>query len=514
MSNILTVDDNLQNLLMLEALLKNYGHNVTFANNGKEALDIANKNPPDLIITDILMPIMDGFELCRRCKSNPILSCIPFIFYTATYTDPKDEQFALNLGADMFIIKPEKPEILVEAIHGILEKYKNKEFISSKESLKDETKILNQYNDVLFRKLEKKIIQLEEEINNRKRAEENILENERKFRAFFENSPIGKSITGIDGKMQVNNSFCKITGYSKEELQDKKWEDITHPDDIKLSKDFINSLIEGKLQQARFEKRYINKNGNIVWVDISTYLQRDNKGTPQFFITSVIDITKRKQDEEKIIKALAEKEILINELYHRTKNNMQVIISMLNLKASYSQNHDIKNILKDIESRIHSMALVQNKLFQSKNLYQINLKDYIIDLTNLLVNIYMISENKIKFNLSDMDDIFIMIDSAIPCGLIINELVINSIKYAFPDKYSGEIKISLKQIQDQIIKLTVSDNGVGVEEGFDFRENSKMGMKIIFDIAENQLNGKVIFKNENGLSCVITFKNKPNKISI
>lgn len=156
MSNILIVDDNNQNLLMLETLLKNYKHNVILANNGKEALDLANKNPPDLIIADILMPVMDGFELCRQCKSSSLLSYIPFIFYTATYTDPKDEQFALNLGAEMYIIKPEKPEVLAQVIHEVLEKYKNKDFSSSKESLKDENKILNQYNEVLFRKLEKK----------------------------------------------------------------------------------------------------------------------------------------------------------------------------------------------------------------------------------------------------------------------------------------------------------------------------------------------------------------------
>ena len=119
----------------------------------------------------------------------------------------------------------------------------------------------------------------------------NLSESEEKFRFIFENSPIGKSMTGIDGSLHVNQSFCKIVGYTEDELREKTWMDISHSDEIQQ---ITKSLLNGDISQAKFEKRYIHKNGTIVFTDVSTYLQRDNKGDPQFFITSVSDITERK----------------------------------------------------------------------------------------------------------------------------------------------------------------------------------------------------------------------------
>ena len=118
---VLIVDDNSANLYMLETLLKGYGMEVTSAENGKDALDKARLNPPDLIVSDILMPVMDGYALCRQWKSDDRLKHIPFVFYTATYTEPKDEDFALSLGADRFILKPQEPDILMNILKEVLE---------------------------------------------------------------------------------------------------------------------------------------------------------------------------------------------------------------------------------------------------------------------------------------------------------------------------------------------------------------------------------------------------------
>lgn len=171
MTSVLIVDDNPTNLYLLESILKGNGYSVSQAKNGAEALTSAQENPPDLIITDILMPVMDGFELCRRWKADEHLRKIPVIFYTATYIDPKDEKFALSLGAERFIVKPQKPDILLMMIQEVLDHAGTRKDPAVAILLDDEMEVLRQYNEVLFRKLEKKLAQLENEITVRKAAE-------------------------------------------------------------------------------------------------------------------------------------------------------------------------------------------------------------------------------------------------------------------------------------------------------------------------------------------------------
>ena len=172
MKRILIADDNPRNIYLLEAILKGSGYTVVPAQNGAEALDRARETPPDLIVTDILMPVMDGFELCRQWRADAALKTIPFIFYTATYTDAKDEKFALSLGADRFLTKPQKPDVLLREIKDALAGSGGKTSGASGPLEGDEREVLRQYNEVLFRKLEKKIRELEIEILERKNAEQ------------------------------------------------------------------------------------------------------------------------------------------------------------------------------------------------------------------------------------------------------------------------------------------------------------------------------------------------------
>jgi two-component sensor histidine kinase len=204
---------------------------------------------------------------------------------------------------------------------------------------------------------------------------------------------------------------------------------------------------------------------------------------------------------------LKEKEALIKELYHRTYNNMQVISSMLSAQTSYVKDEKVKAVFHEMSDRITSMAKVHQKLYQSNNLSSINLQEYIVELSDLLKRSYYGLSDKISFIL-DLEDEEVLIDTAIPCGLIINELITNALKYAFPNGRMGSIKISLHRIDKENLELQVSDNGVSVSKDFDLKSNRGMGLQIIHDIAEKQLEGKVTFEPENGLKAVIRFKDK------
>ena len=229
-------------------------------------------------------------------------------------------------------------------------------------------------------------------------------------------------------------------------------------------------------------------------------------GKPVRIFAIVQDITERKKQEETIKTALEEKHQLIRELYHRTKNNMQVIISMLMLQAMQYEDENIRELVKITVNRIQTMSLVHEKLYQSEKLSTIKLDEYINDLTQLLVHTFRISSDKVNI-VCDLQPIPALIDIAIPCGLIINELVSNAIKYAFPGKRTGTIKIELHPKDDGFISLRVSDNGIGVPPDFDFRSGKTIGLQTVAEITELQLQGTMDIERGTGFSCCVQFKN-------
>ena len=240
-----------------------------------------------------------------------------------------------------------------------------------------------------------------------------------------------------------------------------------------------------------------NKPGNPYSEDDLDFIQ--NAATKLGFTISNARLLKNQ------LKEIEERKVLIRELYHRTKNNMQVISSLLGLKSAIIEDEETKNILGDMANRISAIALVHQMLYQSQNLSRVDLKDYITDLARLLMNSYTINHKNLSLVL-ELESISVVIDTAIPCGLIINELITNSLKYAFPMDRKGEIKIQLAKSGKDIIELKVSDNGIGMPAGYDTTDNKTLGLQIFWNIAEDQLQGEVDFKTDNGVSCSIRFK--------
>ncbi|MBD2245360.1 hypothetical protein H6G26_17670 [Nostoc sp. FACHB-888] len=216
----------------------------------------------------------------------------------------------------------------------------------------------------------------------------------------------------------------------------------------------------------------------------------------------------RRQAEEQIKASLQEKEVLLKEIHHRVKNNLQIISSLLNLQAEYLKDNQAIEVFKDSQNRIESMALIHEKLYQSQDLARINFADYIQDLVTNLFYSYNVNSSAITLKMN-VEEVFLAIDAAIPCGLIINELISNSLKYAFPEKQPGEICIDFFSIEANSFTLTIGDNGVGFAQDFDFQATESLGLRLVKGLT-HQLQGNIDFTINNGVKYKIIF---PTKIS-
>jgi two-component sensor histidine kinase len=217
----------------------------------------------------------------------------------------------------------------------------------------------------------------------------------------------------------------------------------------------------------------------------------------------LVDITELKDAENKIKASLKDKEVLLKEVHHRVKNNMQIISSLLNLQIDYLNNEDAIDVLKESQNRVKSMAMIHEKLYLSKDLTEINFADYIQNLVSNLFYSYNIKESQIK-PIIKIEDVNLNIETAIPCGLIINELISNCLKYAFPNQMKGEIIITLKSIEDNF-ELVISDNGIGLPEKININKIKTLGLLLVNSLTE-QIDGKISIYKKNGTQFKIIFK--------
>ncbi len=212
-----------------------------------------------------------------------------------------------------------------------------------------------------------------------------------------------------------------------------------------------------------------------------------------------------KAAEGKVQSSLDEKETLIRELYHRAKNNMQVISSLLSLHSTELRDESAKAVFKNVIDKIVAMALVHQKLYESHDLSNIDMAAYVRDLADLMMKSYGVSPDKVQVNLR-LEGISMLLDTAVPCGLIISEIIANSLKYAFPGDRKGTISIEMTRTELDSVELRIDDDGVGLAEGFDAAVNARMGMKTLFSIVRHQLQGSIDLSSISGVAYLIRFK--------
>ena len=379
---------------------------------------------------------------------------------------------------------------------------------------KDEIGDLSQSFNEMIKNLKKVMAsrnELEKEIIERNRAEEALQESEERYRILVEAASLsGQAIMihqdreGIEAICAFANNAAKdITGYKQEELEKFSWFDILNPLYKDSARDRYRRRMGGEDIPDLLDLSISRKDGAEIPIELSS-IRTEFRGE-NALVTFFRDITERKRAGEKLKTSLKEKEVLLRELYHRTKNNMQVIIAMLHLQSQSIEDEKILQIFKETENRIKSMALVHEKLYQTKDLSRIDLKEYFNDLLSLLKRSYKDLSVGIRIK-TDMDSVSVTIDYAIPCGLIINELISNSFKHAFPGDRKGEIIIELNLNDDDEIEIRVRDDGIGLPTDFDIRKSGSYGLKSVISLTEHQLQGKLDLMTDKGIEFRIRFK--------
>lgn len=212
---------------------------------------------------------------------------------------------------------------------------------------------------------------------------------------------------------------------------------------------------------------------------------------------------KRRTAEENLRRSLAEKEILLKEVHHRVKNNMQIISSILKMQERQVKDDKLKTVLEESQNRIRSMALIHENLYRNENLANIKFSNYVKSLAGNLSRSFSDKQGKVRFEY-DIEDVFLPLDIGIPCGLIINELISNSFKYAFENREKGTIGISLKHINDKRFELLVRDDGVGIDKDIDITNTKSLGMKIVTNLV-TQIDGDLSYETNNGTKFNIKF---------
>jgi PAS domain S-box-containing protein len=336
----------------------------------------------------------------------------------------------------------------------------------------------------------------------RKRAEEKLRESEESYRSLVETSPDAIFLHEEGRFVYLNPAAVRLYGAGNaEELYGKIAFDIVHPDDREVIRSRTDSIMTTGVPAPLKEIRILRRDGSAVDVEatagVSYYRGRK--------VIQVIqrDITERKRAEEKIKVSLKEKEVLLQEIHHRVKNNLQIISSLLYLQASRTEHPGAVSALQESRNRIRSMALIHETLYQSPNLASINMGAYTRNLVSDLQHSYRIEKRAIGLRLN-IEDIPLGITEAIPCGLIVNELVSNALKHAFPMERAGEIIIGLHRGSTNQVTLTVSDNGIGFPEQMDFRKSPSLGLTLINSLVQ-QLGGTIELDRSGGTTFTIMF---------
>jgi len=342
-----------------------------------------------------------------------------------------------------------------------------------------------------------------QDITSRKEAETALRDSEEQYRLLIENQGEGTAILDLDGRfLFCNQAGDEIFGVQKGDLVGRNLQDFTSADVFQLFKDQAENSQIGEKETYEHEIKRIDGASRFLMTTATTWLFNEGRIVRLFCIFR--DMTEEKFTEEYLKTSLQEKEIMLKEIHHRVKNNLQVISSLLNLQSMYNDDEKSISMFKESRDRVKSMALIHEKLYQSKDFAHIDFADYLKRLVTGLINTYDSKEKPINLYFQ-VEETYLGIDQAVPCGLIVNEIITNAMKHAFIESGEGEISIGLTIKDDDCIEITIKDNGRGIPEDFDIQKSESLGMKLVATLAE-QLQAKLDISNDNGTVFKFSFK--------
>lgn len=335
------------------------------------------------------------------------------------------------------------------------------------------------------------------DITEKKKTEEKIINQSAKLNAIFENS--SHQIYTIDRNFKLtsfNELFAKTTlkdygiiasiGINMQQYASELIPAVHSQNFNKLHKE----ALKGK--SLHTETKVIDKKGVVSYylIYLDPIILPDSKVNEVSYIAH--DITDRKLAEKKIVESLKEKEVLLKEVHHRVKNNLQVISSILNLQRAYLKEKSSDNLFRELQNRVRSMSFIHESLYQTQDFSNLNFSEYLINLTTNLKHSYLIEDENVEIEVK-ADKLFLNLDFSIPCGLIVNELISNAFKYAFPEGRKGKIYVNVKKMHN-FVEIIVADDGVGIKPEIDIKNTESLGLQLVTSLVE-QLDGELFHRN-------------------
>ncbi|MEM9671314.1 MAG: histidine kinase dimerization/phosphoacceptor domain -containing protein [Bacteroidota bacterium] len=461
-ATILIVEDDAIAQLTFLQYLRDLGYeNVVTVNNGSDALKTIESSSIDLIFLDIrIRGEMDGVDTAKQIQKKT--SDLPLIFLTAS-TDRQTIQRAMDCQPYSIIYKPYDLAILQKSISGALN-YKT-------------------YHD--------KVNQL----NSRHMLDQ-----------ILDAADVGICVTNDQGRfVRVNKAYCAIYGYSEQELIGQPFT-IVLPENIhKYAETLHREYLAGETEESNGEWQVLDKQGNQkdVYVTAGRLTTEDGQ---QYKITTVTDVTERKQDVRKLTQALDEKDSYAREIHHRVKNNINIISGLLYLQAEKVKDRPfVYDLFHESISRIKSLSLIHEQLYRNDNYTSINIKEYVHSLVGNVESTFRDKAQQISI-IQEISAIPLDVDKAIACGLVINEVLTNSFKYAFPvDKNLSSAQIRIQAYaEDEAMHIIINDNGVGLPAEFDLEKSNSLGFQLIANLTR-QLNGKLELSSREGTKMHLQF---------